>query len=74
MQYLRYLTCLLTLAHLQCREAFERFDKDGSGTIDAWELKAVEVDAWDLEVPPGAGGQGLVARNAVAAVAYYPRA
>jgi len=23
----------------QCREAFERFDKDGSGTIDAWELK-----------------------------------
>ena len=26
-------------ADLQCREAFERFDKDGSGTIDAWELK-----------------------------------
>ena len=26
-------------AGLQCREAFERFDKDGSGTIDAWELK-----------------------------------
>jgi len=24
----------------QCREAFERFDKDGSGTIDVWELKA----------------------------------
>jgi hypothetical protein len=23
----------------KCREAFERFDKDGSGTIDAWELK-----------------------------------
>ena len=23
-----------------CREAFDRFDKDGSGTIDVWELKA----------------------------------
>ncbi len=27
------------LFSMQCREAFERFDKDGSGTIDAWELK-----------------------------------
>ena len=25
----------------QCREAFERFDKDGSGTIDVWELRQV---------------------------------
>mmetsp|Transcript_1642 Transcript_1642/g.3131 ORF Transcript_1642/g.3131 Transcript_1642/m.3131 type:complete len:169 (-) Transcript_1642:220-726(-) len=25
----------------QCREAFDRFDKDGSGSIDMWELRMV---------------------------------
>jgi len=35
----RVCICSPACVRAQCREAFERFDKDGSGTIDAWELK-----------------------------------
>ena len=34
-----------------CREAFEKFDKDGSGSISDWELKAMLQCAALLPVP-----------------------
>jgi len=44
----------------QCREAFERFDKDGSGTIDVWELKAtLNGESIPFHTIPGTLQQGL---------------
>ena len=35
-----------------CREAFARFDKDNSGAIDAWELRAtLQCEAWPMRCP-----------------------
>ena len=37
----------------QCREAFEKFDKDNSGAISDWELRAM-LQCAPLPMPPAA--------------------